>query len=66
MMNLKTCLIEPISCTPFLEKYIADNTDCNDFNPLIYPGKLEVFNGLADNYNLTIDEGLVEINSTPV
>ena len=36
--------------------YVANNTDCNDANNLINPGRTELCNGVDDNCNSTIDE----------
>ncbi len=37
--------------------YVANNNDCNDNNPAVYPGATEACNGMDDNCNGTIDEG---------
>ncbi|MGB3074452.1 MAG: MopE-related protein [Chitinophagales bacterium] len=38
--------------------YVADNSDCNDVESHIYPGATEVCNGLDDNCDAQIDDGV--------
>ena len=38
--------------------YVLDNTDCNDTEPLAYPGNTEVCDGIDNNCNGQIDEGV--------
>ena len=49
--------IDTSSCFS-LEGYVLNNTDCDDANNQIYPSAPELLNGLDDNCNDLIDEGL--------
>ncbi|MEZ5015390.1 MAG: MopE-related protein [Chitinophagales bacterium] len=57
--------IDSLSCTS-IDGYTPDSTDCDDNNPDIYPGTAEIANGVDDNCNGLIDEGLgIDQNITP-
>ncbi len=38
--------------------YVLDSTDCNDSNASVHPGSTEILNGIDDNCNGAIDEGV--------
>ncbi|MBK7443313.1 MAG: hypothetical protein IPI65_17970 [Bacteroidetes bacterium] len=50
-------LADTSSCS-FVEGYVLDNTDCNDADVTIYPGAIELCNGIDENCNLLIDDGV--------
>ena len=37
--------------------YVLDHSDCDDLNPFVYPGRLEICNGIDDNCDGLIDTG---------
>ncbi|WP_224367505.1 RCC1 domain-containing protein [Hyalangium versicolor] len=47
----------PFGCAP-PAGYVANNSDCKDVNASVHPGAPEVCNGMDDNCNQIIDEGL--------
>ncbi len=47
-----------ISCSPILKDYVLVSGDCDDTNPFIYPDAEEILNGLDDDCDEQIDEGL--------
>jgi gliding motility-associated-like protein len=41
--------------------YVSDNTDCDDTNNTVYPGNAETCDGIDNNCNFTIDEGVLTL-----
>ena len=55
--NYGNITFDSLSCE-IPDEYVIDSTDCNDSDPNIYPGAVELLNGLDDNCNGMTDEGL--------
>lgn len=49
-----------LSCTGAPAGYVVDGSDCDDTNSSVFPGSTEVCNGIDDNCDGSIDEGVVE------
>ena len=52
------------ACSPVAGR-VTNNTDCNDASASIKPGAPEVCNGLDDNCNGQVDDGLTFVNYWP-
>lgn len=42
--------------------YVANSTDCNDASAAVNPGAVEIYNGIDDNCNNSVDEGFTPVN----
>ncbi len=56
--NFGNLLIDTITCFFEIAGYVSDNMDCDDTNPLVYPDAPEILDGVDNDCNQIIDEGV--------
>lgn len=47
--NYGNAMIDTITCFLAITGYVPDSTDCDDTDPLIYPGAMEILDGVDNN-----------------
>ncbi len=57
--------IDSIHAYAVLPGYVANSGDCNDDNAAVNPGMTEICDGIDNNCNGIIDEGVVNVSVTP-
>ena len=45
--------------------YVADNNDCDDADPKVSPGEVEVCDGVDNNCDGQVDEGCTPVDTDP-
>jgi hypothetical protein len=53
------------TCDGLPSGYVTDNTDCDDTQNTVYPGAVEICDGLDNNCDGNFDEGTVTASITP-
>ena len=54
------------TCDGVPSGYVLDNTDCDDTQNTVYPGGVEVCDGLDNDCDGSLDEGTVSASITPI